>query len=131
MKLASKPLFQGCITVQIDSAQDLTIYACAGELVFNELINQMNRLYQRNDSPPTKKVLWDIRNASISALTVDQVYHIASKFNFIMGGEKTAIVAPQGINYDIMKIFEAEAYDFPRDFIVFHEMDEATAWLEK
>ena len=48
-----------------------------------------------------------------------------------MDGGKMATVAPQGINYDIVKIFEAEAYDFPRDFIVFHEMDEVTAWLEK
>ncbi len=131
MKLASKSIFRGRITVQIDYAQDLTILSCAGELVFNELINQMDRLYQRNESTPTKKILWDIRNASISDLTVDQVYHIASKFNIIMDGGKTAIVAPQGINYDIVKIFETEALDIPRDSIVFHEMDEATAWLEK
>jgi hypothetical protein len=131
MKLESKAISRGRITVQIDYAQGLTIFFCAGELVFNEIIDQMKRLYQGNDSPLTKKILWDIRNATISALTVDQVYHIASKFNFVMDGGKTAVVAPQDINYDIVKIFEEETMDTPRDFIVFRELGEATAWLEK
>jgi hypothetical protein len=131
MMLVSKAIFRGRITVQIDYAKNLTIFFCAGELVFHEIISQLKRFYQGNDSPPTKKILWDIRNASISALTVDQVYHIASKFNFVMDGGKTAVVTSQDINYDIVKIFEEEAVDIPRDFIVFHTMGEATSWLEK
>ena len=131
MTLVAKSIFRERITVKIDHAKDLSIFICAGELVFGEIISHMKRFYQGNDFPPTKKILWDIRNASISALTVDQVYHIASKFNFVMDGGKTAVVAPQDINYDIVKIFEKEAVNIPRDFIVFREMGEATSWLEK
>lgn len=131
MELVSKTTFYGRINIQIDYARDLTILLCNGELEFTEIISHMKRLYQGNDPPPTKKILWDIRNASISALTVDQVYHIASKFNFVMDGGKTAVVALQDINYDIVKIFEEEAIDIPRDFIVFREMEEATSWLDK
>ena len=131
MKLASKSILQGRITVQIDSAIDMTTFVCAGELVFDEIIDQIKRLYQGIDFSPTKKNIWDIRNASISSLTVDQLYHIASVFKFVVEGGKTAIVAPQDINYDILKIFEAEAADIARDFIVFREMDEAISWVEK
>lgn len=131
MELVSKTTIYGRINIQIDYARDLTILFCNGELEFSEIISHMKRLYQGNDPPPTKKILWDIRNASISALTVDQVYHIASKFNFVMDGGKTAVVALQDINYDIVKIFEEEAIDIPRDFIVFREMEEATSWLDK
>ena len=131
MTLAAKAIFRGRIAVKIDHAKDLAINICSGELVFSEIISHLKRFYQGNDSPPTKKILWDIRNASISALTIDQIYHIASKFNFVMEGGKTAVVAPQDINYDIVKIFEDEAAHMHRDFIVFREMGEATAWLKK
>ena len=131
MNLASKSSLRGRITVQIDCALDLTTFICGGKLVFDEIIDQMKRLYQGIDFFPTKKNIWDIRNASISSLTVDQLYHIASQFAFVMDGGKTAVVAPQDISYDIMKIFEAEAIDIPRDFIVFRQMDDAISWLEK
>lgn len=129
--MVSKATFHGRINVQIDYAKDLTILFCDGELVFNEIISQMKRLYKGNNFPTTKRVLWDIRNATISNMTVDQVYHIASKFNFVKDGGKIAIVASIGINYDIVKIFEEEAVDIPRDLIVFHEMGEARSWLDK
>jgi hypothetical protein len=131
MNLASKSSLRGRITVQIDCALDLTTFICGGKLVFEEIIDQMKRLYQGIDFFPTKKNIWDIRNASISSLTLDQLYHIASVFKFVVEGGKTAIVAPQDINYDILKIFEAEAADIARDFIVFRQMDDAISWLEK
>ena len=131
MNVASKSILRGRITVQIDYALDLTTFFCGGELVFDEIIDQIKRIYQGIDFSPTKKNIWDIRNASISSLTLDQLYHIASVFKFVVEGGKTAIVAPQDINYDILKIFEAEAADIARDFIVFRQMDDAISWLEK
>ena len=65
----------------------------------------MKRFHQGKDFPATKKILWDIRNASISSLTIDQIYNIACNFIFVMAGGKIAVVAPKDINYDIVKIF--------------------------
>ena len=90
--------------------------------------------YEGIDSPPTIKLLWDLRNASIASLSVDQVSKIADlslEYEDVMKGGKIAFVAPTDIDFGLARAFEAYTAGEQRDLMVFRTHKEAIEWIEE
>ncbi len=122
------------ITTHRNPARDLTTFKCNGDLSFSEIVAVIERFFQGTVAPPTNKILWDMRTASIDTLTKDHVYRIANLVNGYKAeakGTKIAVVISKDINFDIVKKFKAESKETLKDIIVFRKIDEATGWLEK
>ncbi len=121
------------ITTHRNPARNLTTFECDGNLSFIEIVAVINRFFQGTITPPTKKIQWDMRNASIASLTVDHVYHIANLMNDYQAeakGTKTAIVVSEDISFDIAINLETETKEALKNLIVFRKIAEATEWLE-
>ena len=103
------------ITSHRDSSQDLTTFVCYGDLSFYEIVVAMKCFYEGIDALPTKKLLWDLRNASIASLSVDQISNIASlsiEYEDMMKGgkillwhQRTLILALQGFTKLIRPVY--------------------------
>jgi len=120
------------ITALRNTARDLTTFECDGDLSFIEIVAVIKRFYRGTIAPRTKKIIWDMRNASIASLTVDHVYHIASLFNEYeteVEATKNAVVVSQGASFDIAKSMEAETKEVSRNLMVFREINKAIEWL--
>ena len=122
------------ITTHRKPDRDLSIFVCEGSLSLNEIIAVIERFFQGTVAPPTNKILWDIRIASIDNLTADHVSQIAD----LVGGyrsevkdTKIAVVVSEKLNTDIAKNFKAKSKDALKHLMVFRKIDEATKWLEK
>jgi len=94
----------------------------------------MKRFYEGIDAPPTKKVLWDLMEASTGSLLPDQLNQIANlslENEDVMKGGKTAVVAPQDIEFGLARTFEAYTAGEQRDLMVFRTHEEAIEWIEE
>lgn len=122
------------ITSHRDSFQDLTTFVCYGDLSFYEIVVAMKCFYEGIDALPTKKLLWDLRYASIASLSVDQISNIASlsiEYEDMMKGGKIALVASTDIDFGLARIYEAHTAGLHRNLMVFRTYEEATEWIEE
>lgn len=122
------------INTRRNPARDLTTFECDGDLSFVEIVAVIERFIQGTVAPPTNKILWDIRTASIDNLTVDHVSHIANLVNSYKAEAKEtkiAIVISDKFNSNIAKNFKAKAKHALKNIFVFRKMDAATDWLKK
>ena len=122
------------INTRRNPARDLTSFECDGDLSFVEIVAVIERFIQGTVAPPTNKILWDIRTASIDNLTEDHVSHIANLVNSYKAEAKEtkiAIVISDKFISNIAKNFKAKAKHAMKNIIVFRKMDEATEWLKK
>lgn len=121
------------ITTHRNPARDLTTFKCNGDLSFSEIVAVIERFFQGAIAPPTNKILWDMRTASIDTLTKDHVYRIANLVNGYKAeakGTKIAVVISKDISFDIVKKFKAESQETLTEIIVFRKIGEATEWLK-
>ena len=122
------------ITTHRNPTKDLTTFKCNGDLSFTEIVAVIERYFQAAIAPPTSKILWDLRTASIDTLTKDHVYRIANLVNDYKAkakGTKISVVVSKEINFEMVKRFKTESKKTLKNIIVFRKIDEATEWIEK
>lgn len=122
------------ITTRRNPDRDLTTFKCDGELSFVEIVAVIERFFQGTIAPPTNKILWDIRTASIDNLTANNVVHIADLVNgFRAEAEDTkiAVVISNTFSPDVANKYKARSKEDIEYFIVFRKIDEAIKWLDK
>lgn len=110
----------------------LTIHLAEKVLLFEELMETLRNFYK---GKPTVKVLWDLRAASLTSLTADQMrtaIHFAAQHAATRVGGKTALLVSvrlgdygMGRMAEIMSHIEAEQITV----ILFRDYEEAMQWL--
>jgi len=121
------------ITKQFDSTKILTTFKCDGDLSFREIVGSMKDFYGGIDNPPTKKLIWNLRNATIWSLTMEELKAIAQlsvENEGLMKGGKTAVVAPKDIDFGLARIYQAHTVGSERELMVFRTLDEAKEWMD-
>jgi len=120
------------ITTHRNPSRNLTTFKCDGRLSFNEIVAVTERFFQGSVAPPTKKILWDMRTASVATLTVDHANRIAALVNGYEAKDKginIAVVISKDIDFDIAKNFREKATDALKIIKVFRKIEEAIEWL--
>ena len=111
--------------------RQLTVFNCSGELTRSELYHTIILFLKET---PTKYELWDFTNARFPTVSKEDLRDSAflgRKYGYKKRGGKNAIVAPEGLEYELSKIFKmmAEIVEVPFEVQVFRSLDEATQWL--
>ena len=120
------------IKADIDLLNQLTIFTVTGELSLNDFRSTLESVYNGTDAKVTKDILWDLRNASISALSsqdIEMIVNIGSRYWKARKGGKSAIVALEDVSYGISMIYRGQASSFPYKIEVFRTLEEALQWL--
>ncbi|MEN8245590.1 MAG: hypothetical protein ABFS43_11890, partial [Thermodesulfobacteriota bacterium] len=116
-----------------DPSCDLTTFICNDDLSFHEIVEILIRFYRGIDNPPTKRVLWNLSDASMGSLSMEEIRQIANLSidnEEIMRDGKTAIVAPRDIDFGLARVLAAWTTGSHSDLMVFRTLNEATEWLE-
>jgi hypothetical protein len=109
----------------------LTVYTTTGPMTVDDVSNTVIACLTDN---PTLLAIWDIREASFSGVTGDDLRKVvihARPLAESRAGGKTAIICSRGADYGLARLFQTyvELYEAPIDIKVFNSMDEAIAWL--
>jgi hypothetical protein len=121
------------ITISVDQPNNLTTFIVDGPIYLAEIQAAIKRFYENTNPPPSKHILWDLRNASVDKLRSDEAVQLANyAANFDKRKEigKTAIVASSDVVFGVSRIFEAHVINPSIKLNVFRDVDEAREWLE-
>jgi len=122
------------ITTHREPSRDLTTFLVDGLMYFDEMQKAIKRFYENLDPPPTKNILWDLRNAKADNLRSKEAEELAFFVTSIDKRKeigKTAIVAPNDLVYGVSRIFVAHIRNPDIQFNLFRDIDEATKWFEE
>ena len=117
----------------VDRTKNLSTFTCHGELLPEEIILTLTKFYQGVEGPLTRKVLWNMSDATsmnISMQDIDEIVALRLNHEGTMSGGKTAIVAPQDVNFGLARVFEIRTTGTDRELMVFRTYEEAAEWIE-
>jgi len=112
---------------------NLTVFTVEGDLSADEILTHSIKYYVEN---PTKQVLWDATNGSVSKISANDFRNIAinmKKYTEKRVGGKTALVGKFDIDFGSARMYEAYA-DIQKikiTYKVFRNADEAIKWLQE
>ena len=66
------------VTTTVDSTQGLRVHSVTGELTFQELKQMLIAMYDNPNFQSGHDALWDLREASLTGFTADDVRYIVS-----------------------------------------------------
>ena len=118
----------------------VTSKAIENKIIINSVVGEVNfdkiaeYISENIESWISKPVIWDMSKADLSTVPSDQLRSFLQKMQSLSkkkSGEKTAIVAPQDMEYGMMRMFEifAENESFEMELRVFRTIEEAKQWL--
>jgi len=115
----------------VDSQNDLSVFTVNGELIADEVIEQVEVYYTQH---PTKLVLWIMGDVDLSAITragIERIIQTAKQHTGKRKEGKTAIVGPKDIEYGLARMYEAYTgfENLPYEYKIFKDVDEAKEWL--
>lgn len=118
---------------QLEKNGDLTFLVVTGRITAEELIEAIGEFYRQEY---TAKLIWDIREADLTALSTEQlrkVLSFAQSLGHLRKNGKTAIVVAGNLAFGLGRMYEilCEIDRHPVPLKVVKNMDEATmAWLD-
>jgi len=116
-----------------DPSTDLTTFTCEGHITLKAVADAMRCLYDGIDGPTTRMVLWDLSKASTENLSVDELDDIAQlrlENKIPMTNGKTAVVAPNDLDFGMVRMFQAKTAGTPRYLMVFRTLEKAMEWMK-
>ena len=121
------------ITTHIDADAGLRHHKVTGELSVTELRHALEELYAKSAFSAEHNVVWDIREADVSAFTAQDINDVAMFVAEHWGGENTpraAMVVASDFDFGLARMYEASVSDEKyRSVQVFRDMTEAVAWI--
>ena len=119
------------ISISKDPSKDLTVFTATGEIVANDMVEVIEKLYS---SEPTQFVVWDLTEASSDSFPsedIDRVLEVAGKHSHKRVGGKTVVVASSVFAYGMSRMYQAKAEhsQIKINYHVTHTMEEALRWL--
>lgn len=116
-----------------DTLLELTMVEVAGELSAKEITDWIIEYYRR---PPTKLILWDYRNADLSAgnlETIEKILMQVLESREIRPGGKTALVFSDDRGFNLGEIFSTRIAESGHEvtFRAFLNTGDAISWLSE
>jgi hypothetical protein len=120
------------IRTRIDRTAGLVTHTGTGDLSDLEIEVAFRTRFEDPDYRSGMKVLWDCRQASISALSEDGIRRLVAtnlKYRDARGSGMSAIVVSHDVDYGVVRVFQAYADQLPWEMMVFRDLEEAVGWL--
>ncbi len=119
------------IKVTRDESKDITIHVVIGSVSEEEMYDVLDDFYTRG---PTKHLLWDMSQAKVGEVAsgaLKDFVHRSAKLGVQRKGGRTAIIAPQDIQFGLGRMAEvfAEISSAPFKVRAFRARQQALEWL--
>jgi len=114
-----------------DRSRDLTIHVVIGSITVDEMIASLEKFYTHGS---TLLTLWDMSQSELSQITPDGILKFirrAALLGVERKGGRTAVVAPQDLQYGLGRMAETFAMfeSLPFRMGIFRTREDAMSWL--
>ena len=121
------------IETSIDPDRGLITHVASGDVTPEEIARAADRTLADPDFEPGMDALVDLRDASLAALTSDDlrdmVRHARSRIPRRGSGFRAAWVAPRDLEFGLVRMLEVFMEDLPSEHRLFRDINEARRWL--
>lgn len=104
-----------------------------GEISDAELLPSYKKLYENKIWKPGFNEIVDVRNAQVKSVTSKgllQLSDLVKSYVKEKGIEfKTAIIAPEDLQFGLSRVYEAISHESPEEIMVFRDLNNAFDWL--
>ena len=119
------------VKINLEAANDLTVFTVEGELTANEIISYSSEYY---DNLPTSLVLWNATKGSVKNISNKDFRQIAAQmkdYTLKRKGGRTAFVSLFDLDLGLGRMYETFAglEQLPITYGTFRTVDEAMEWL--
>jgi hypothetical protein len=123
------------ITHEVDRARNIRIHRASGELTFDELSEELRRIYDSDGFQPDQSSLWDLREADVTSFTKEQIASIVEIVRdrwATQGTARSALVVAREVAFGLARMYELQLDAQPADRVrVFYDYEEAESWLQE
>jgi len=121
------------ITFYIKPEAKLVISVHTGSTPEDEFIASYKSLYENELFDASMNRLMDLRRADVSQVSMGALSQLAEllqeQFTENSENPKVAVVAEQGLFFDLTRMYDAISDVVPLDIAIFHSAEAALAWL--
>ncbi len=120
--------------VSIERADDrgsgVVRFTVTGPLRPDELRDTLAELYATHPPELPRRFFWDLRGADID-WSSDEIRSFAGwvRANRLPGDGRTAVVVDRDFHFGLARMYEVFSADLPVEFVVFRDVEAATAWM--
>lgn len=121
------------ISTTIDLETGIRMHTVTGQPQRNELFDMLRNLYSRPDFDPNRDVLWDMREADLTAFSTEDIQAIrdlAGRHWGAGGASRAALVVSTDVDFGLTRMYEMlMSASSTNEVRVFRDIDEAREWL--
>ena len=118
----------------INEELGLVISSWVGEISDADLLPSYKKLYENKIWKPGFNEIVDVRNAQVKSVTSKgllQLSDLVKSYVKEKGIEfKTAIIAPEDLQFGLSRVYEAISHESPEKIMVFRDLNDAFDWLD-
>ena len=123
------------ITIEMNHEAGYFVSHYIGVITDADLLKDWKSIFKSGVWIPDLNELADLSEADLNSLTHDGIKTIAYYFNYMTTEnnitfiKKTAIYAPNALNFGLSRMYSVFAYDSSQYIEVFREREKAIQWL--
>ncbi len=121
------------VTMKIDPITGLRMHKVTGRLQLEELRTALTDVYEAEDFDPDKDVVWDLRDADLTAFSTDDIKSVSGLVKQNWGtssSSRAALVVSRDVDFGLARMYEQLLDNGSTgEVTVFRDYDEAIAWL--
>ena len=107
-----------------------------GQISDSELINSYKSYFSSDDAIPVLNDLTDLSEADLTNLSTDAIRELADYIIRLyketgIKSLKTAIYAPESLQFGLSRIYNAISFENPQDMKLFRDREKAIQWLRQ
>jgi hypothetical protein len=123
------------IVSEVDKDRNLRIHRVSGEISIAKIKELLGTLYNSPDYDAGMNALWDLRAATTTTVTVDEVRDLATMVRSQWSGEGTsraALVTAREPDFGMSRMYEMlVATPVDTRIMVFRDLHDGIRWLEQ
>jgi hypothetical protein len=122
------------VSTEIDTKAGVVVHTVSGRLTAAAVTATLRALIDNPEFQPGMGIVWDLRRGTVVGLRADEikgvVYYVANRVE-ARGQGPLAIVASQGADYGLGRMFAAYAERIGIERRVFRDLEEAIHWASR
>jgi len=132
MRGASNGGWRLAIERRDDEGSGVAFFSVSGTISLEDLRAALSELYATRPPGLPRNHLWDFREAEVD-WSSDEIRGFASWVgaNRQPDEGRTAVVVATDFHFGLARMYEVFSSDFPVEFVVFRDLEAATAWVTR
>ena len=120
------------IDTVIDNDKGVIIHTVTGRITFEDITSSFEKATNHSDFVKSLPVLWDFRAADGTKITGNEIKTFIRFYESQSdkrSGIKAALLVSGDLEFGLLRMYEAQAFNIPAQIEIFRNYDDAMQWV--